>query len=77
MRSVIPVVILMALALAACAAGDRIESSNPSSVIVKRDTTVANAAALATNECARYGKDARLASQQGFIMSFDCVTRTP
>jgi len=66
-----------ALTLAACARGDRVESSNPSSVIVKRDTTVATAAALASDECAKYGKDARLASQQGFIMGFDCVTRTP
>ena len=66
-----------ALTLAACAAGDRVASSNPSSVVVIQDTTVANAAALGASECAKYGKDSRLATVYGMLMSFDCVTRTP
>ena len=60
--------------LSACAAQDRVASSNPSNVVIVRDTTVAAAVSLAAQECGRYGKNPRLASQQGFIMSFDCVT---
>jgi hypothetical protein len=70
-------VIVATLALAACARGDRVESSNPSNVVVIRDTSVAAATALAYSECEKYGKDSRLVTIYGMIMSFDCVTRTP
>lgn len=66
--------VLLCLLLGACA-GDTIASANPSSVIVQRETSVSNAAALAASHCSKFNKDARLAHSHGLIMSFDCVPR--
>ncbi|MEK9752556.1 MAG: hypothetical protein VW338_05005 [Rhodospirillaceae bacterium] len=69
------VVILTAVALSACAPRDIIASGNESSVIVQQDGSVASASALAQGHCQKYGRNARLAHSQGFMLAFDCVGR--
>ncbi len=59
--------------LTACAARDRVASSNPANVVIVREGTVESASARAAKECARYGKNSRLVMTQDLIMSFDCV----
>lgn len=54
---------------------DRVTISNPSGVTIVREGTVETASARASSECAKYGKHAKLTHSQGFIMSFDCVSR--
>lgn len=66
-------IILLALLLAGCASAPRVISSSPDTVLVKRAASSDEAAELAIQECASYGKQARLAVSDGRLMSFDCV----
>lgn len=65
--------LLMAAALAGCAATPKVQTSNPRSVVVNA-RVAADAQQAAETECARYGRHARLGGPGGRnAWFFDCV----
>ncbi len=68
-------IILTTFMLIGCATAGQIISGNPSAVVIRHDGSFAASTKLAEQHCAQYGKDVRLIHTEGFIMSFDCVSR--
>jgi ABC-type molybdate transport system substrate-binding protein len=71
MKSVI--ICIGAVTLLGCASPPEVMNASESAVIVKHGGSYADATAVAAQQCARYGKNVRLAHTEGWIMSFDCV----
>lgn len=70
------IIAALALLVTGCAAREgKIIDGNSSSVVIYHGGSYPSATQLAAQHCSAYGKNSRLAHTEGWIMSFDCVSR--
>lgn len=71
----IAILILATASVAGCSTQGVMLNGNPSSVTIRHDGSYRKSTEFAVQHCNQYGKDARLIHTEGWIMSFDCISR--
>jgi hypothetical protein len=69
------ILFLVTASIAGCSTQGLILNGNPSSVTIRHDGSYRKSTELAVQHCSQYSKDARLIHTEGWIMSFDCMSR--